>query len=130
MNELFLFNTPIIHVRFASNFAVAKISQLLQEKGMKAEVALQRAISVYSTESHKASLYINNFQVYFDKEIMQKVYDYIATKALFQEQINFASYDQMLRLAQQVYNSSLSEEELKQIKHIAKANSYSIALVR
>ena len=61
---------------------------------------------------------------------MQKVYDYIAHKALFQEELLFSSYDQMLRMLQQSYTTALSEEELRQLRHISEANRYGIALVR
>jgi len=129
MNELFLFNIPSIHVRFASNFALEKISHLLQERGMKPEVALSRAQAVFQ-EVDKASLYFHNLQHFFDKEIMQKIYDYVSKKALFQDQISFGSYDQMLGMLQQVYRTNLSEQELYQIKHLAQANRYGIALIR
>ena len=129
MNELFIFNTPIIHIRFASNFAIEKISHLLQDRGMNAEVAIQRAYDVFHNRE-KANLYLSNFNAYFDKDIMHKVYDYIANKALFQEKLLFGSYDQMLRLTQQISSGSLNEKELLQIKHIAQANRYGIALTR
>jgi hypothetical protein len=129
MNEIFIFNTPIIHVRFASNFAIEKISQLLQDRGMNPAVAIERAYSGCQT-TRKANLYLNNFSVYFDKEIMQKIYSFIAKKALFQEKILFGSNDQLIGMMQDVYNSKLSEKELFQIKHLAKANHYGIALVR
>lgn len=124
-----MFNTPIIHVRFASNFALEKISHLLQDKGMNPEIAIVRAQAVFK-EVDKASLYFHNFQHVFDKEIMQKVYAYVAKKALFQEKISFGSYDQMLGMMQSVYRTNLSEVELKQIKHLSQANRYAIALIR
>ena len=129
MNEIFMFNTPIIHVRFASNFALEKISHLLQDKGMNPEIAIVRAKAVFH-EVDKASLYFHNFQHFFDKEIMQKIYAYVAKKALFQETISFGSYDQMLRMMQSVYRTNLSEHELHQIKHLSQANRYAIALIR
>ena len=129
MNEIFIFNTPTIHVRFASNFALEKISDLLQAKGMNPEVAIIRAQSVFK-EVDKASLYIHNFQHYFDKEIMQKLYAYISKKALFQEEIRFGSYDQLVGMMQSVYSTRLNEQELFQIKHLAQANRYGIALIR
>ena len=129
MNEIFMFNTPIIHVRFASNFALEKISHLLQDKGMNSEIAIVRARAVFQ-EVDKASLYFHNFQHFFDKEIMQKIYAYVAKKALFQETISFGSYDQMLGMMQNVYRVNLSEQELHQIKHLSQANRYAIALIR
>jgi hypothetical protein len=129
MNDIFIFNTPIIHVRFASNFALEKISHLLQDKGMNPEIAIVRAQAVFK-EVDKASLYFHNFQHFFDKEIMQKIYAYVSKKALFQEKISFGSYDQMLGMMQSVYKTNLSEVELKQIKHLSQANRYAIALIR
>jgi len=130
MNEILFFNTPTIHIRFASNFALDKISDLLQAKGMNPESAIIRAREVFGEESAKASLYLHNLQHAFNVSIMQKVYDFISQKALFQEPIEFGSYDQVLRMMQQVYSTSLTEEELRQIKHISQANRYGIALVR
>jgi len=129
MNELFLFNIPSIHVRFASNFALEKISHLLQDKGMKPEIAMVRAQAVFK-EVDKASLYFHNLQHFFDKEIMQKIYAYVSNKALFQDKISFGSYDQILGMMQQVYRTNLSTQELHQIKHLAQANRYGIALIR
>lgn len=129
MNEFFIFNIPTIHVRFASNFALEKISHLLQENGMNPEVAIIRAQSVFK-EVDKASLYFHNFQHFFDKEIMQKIYAYVSKKALFKEEISFGSYDQMLGMMQSVYKINLNEVELKQIKHLCQANRYAIALIR
>jgi len=129
-NELLFFNNTTIHIRFASNFALEKISDLLQAKGMNPEIAIIRAQEVFANENEKASLYLSNLQSSFDTEIMKRVYDFIAQKALFQEPIQFNSYDQILRMMQQVYSSSLGEEELKQIKNISQANHYGIALLR
>ena len=129
MNEILFFNTPTIHLRFASNFAFEKISDLLQAKGMNPEVALSRAQEVFAGEGEKASLYLHNFQRSFDTAVMQKIYEYIANKALFQEKLSFSSYDHMLRMMQQVYSNSLSQDDLRRIQHISKANSYGIALI-
>ena len=129
MNDLFIFNIPTIHVRFASNFALEKISHLLQEKGMNPEVAIVRAQAVFK-EVDKASLYFHNLQHFFDKEIMQKIYAYVSKKALFKEEISFGSYDQMLGMMQSVYKTNLNEVELRQIKHLSQANRYAIALIR
>jgi len=122
-------NNSAVHIRFASNFALEKISDLLQAKGMNPEVALIRAKSVFGEESEKASLYLHNLHHTFDTQIMQKVYDFITHKALLQESMQFSSYDQMLRMIQQVYPTSLSEQELRRIRHISQANKYGIALV-
>lgn len=129
-SEIFLLNTSTIHIRFVRNLAIEKISDLLQDKGMNPEVALSRASEVFGAQSEKASLYLHNLHNYFNKELMQKVYAYISNKALFQEQIQFNSYDQMLSMMQKVYKTSLSEQELKHIRRISQANHYGIALVR
>jgi len=128
-NEFLFINTSTVHIRFVSNFAFEKISDLLQAKGMNSEVAIMRAKEVFGEESEKASLYLHNLQHSFDTQIMQKVYEFISKKALFKETIQFGSYDQMLRMMQQVYSNSLCEQELNQIKHISQANRYGIALV-
>ena len=130
MNEILFFNTPTIHLRFASNFAFEKISDLLQAKGMNPEVAMIRAQAVFSSEGEKASLYLHNLQRSFNRDVMQKVYEYIANKALFQDTLTFSSYDHILRMMQQVYNPSLNEDELAQLRRIAQANHYGIALIR
>jgi len=130
MNEILFFNTPTIHLRFASNFAFEKISDLLQAKGMNPEVAMIRAQEVFANEGHKASLYLHNLQRSFDKVVMQRVYEYISHKALFQESFSLSSYDQVLRMMQQVYSASLSESELAELRRISTANHYGIALVR
>lgn len=129
MNEILFFNTPTIHLRFASNFAFEKISDLLQAKGMNPEIAMIRAQEVFASEGEKASLYLHNLQRSFNKEVMQKIYAYIANKALFQEEFSFSSYDQILRMMQQVHSVSLSEQELRELRHISQANHYGIALV-
>ena len=130
MNEILFFNTPTIHIRFASNFALEKISDLLQAKGMNTEIALVRAKEVFGKESEKASLYLHNLQHSFDENIMKKVYAYISHKALFQEVLLLNSYDQVLRMMQDIYSTYLSVDTLKKIKHISQANFYSIALIR
>ena len=129
MNEILFLNTPTIHIRFASNFAFEKISELLEAKGMKSEFAMIRVQEVFGIQSEKASLYLHNLQGSFDTQIMHKIYKYIAHKALLQEPILFGSYDQLLRMMQQVYCTSLSEGQLQELKHISQANQYSIALI-
>lgn len=129
-DELFFLNNTTTHIRFVSNFAVEKISEMLQAKGMNAEIAIVRAQEVFGEESEKASLYLHNLQHFFSVDSMQKIYDFIAHKALFKEAIKFNSYDHILRMVQQIHGSSLNEQELKQIRHIAQANHYAIALVR
>ena len=128
--NFFFFNNTTTHIRFVSNFAVEKISDMLQAKGMNPEIAVIRTQEVFGEESEKASLYLHNLQYFFSVDGMQKIYAFIVHKALFKEPIKFNSYDNVLRMVQQVYGSSLSEQELKQIRHIAQANHYEIALVR
>ena len=130
MNDIYFLNTPTIHLRFVSNFALVKIFELLQAKGMNPEVAIKRAQEVFGEEYEKASLYLHNLHGIFDAEIMKKVYEFISHKALFQEPIHFNSYDHLLRMMQQVYRTDMSEEEHRQIKLISEANHYAIALVR
>lgn len=129
-NELVFFNNSTTYIRFASNFALEKISELLQARGIDEEVAIQRAKKVFADESDKASLYLHNLQHYFGREIMRKVYEFIAHKALFQEVMQFSSYDHILSMMQQVHKISLNEQELKHIKQVSQANRYAIALIR
>jgi len=130
MNDILFLNTPTIHLRFASNFAFKKISELLQAKGMDPEIAIIRAQEVFGKEGVKASLYLHNLQCSFDTQSIQKVYEYIAHKALLKESVLFGSYDQMLGMMQHVYNTSLNEDQLKQLRHVSQANHFGIALVR
>ena len=129
-NELTFLNNSTTYVRFASNFAVEKISELLQAKGLNPEIAIIRAREVFGSESEKASLYLHNLQQSFGSELITKVYEYISRKALLKGIILFGSYDHMLRMMQEVHSVSLSEAELKQIRQISQANSYGIALIR
>ncbi len=129
-NELAFLNNSTTYVRFASNFAIEKISELLQTKGLNPEVAIIRAKEVFGAEHDKASLYLHNLQHSFDTEVIKKVYEYIARKALFKDTIRFGSYDHMLRMIQEVHRSALSETELRQLRQISQANRYGIALIR
>ncbi len=129
-HELLLLNNAHSYIRFASNFALEKISELLQAKGLNPDVAIIRAKEVFGEESEKASLYLHNLQHCFNIEMMQKVYDYITHKALLREGVQFSSYDSMLGMVQHISGSSLNEQELQQIKRIAQANRYAIALTR
>ncbi len=129
-NEFTFLNNSTIYVRFASSFAIEKVAELLQAKGLEPEMSFIRAKEVFGVESEKASLYIHNLQHFFDIEFIQKVYEYISRKALFQDPILFGSYDHILRMVQGVHNSSLSEDELKQIRQISQANRFGIALIR
>lgn len=129
-NELVFLNNSTRYVRFASNIALEKISGLLEASGMNKEIAIKRAEAVFSHESEKASLYLHNLQHYFASEIMSKIYEFIAKKALFQEVIKFGSYDQMLGMMQRVHRVSLSEQELREIKYVSQANHYAITLTR
>ena len=97
---------------------------------MNKDIAMKRAETVFSQESEKASLYFHNLQHYFGSEMMHKIYEFVAKKALFQEVIKFSSYDQMLGMMQRVHSVSLSEEELRQIKSVSQANRYAITLAR
>lgn len=127
----FLFiNYTLPHIRFTSNFALEKVSELLQAKGMTPEIATMRAQKVFAEQSDKATLYLHNIQHYFGAEIINKVYSFIMRKALYEEPIRFDSYDHLLRMMQDVYSSSLDEEKMKNIRQIAQANGYAIALIR
>lgn len=129
-NELLLLNASAVHIRYASNFAVEKIADLLQAKGMNPEAAIMRAKSVFGEESERASLYLHNFRACFDTEIIQKIYDFIAHKALLKETMELHAYDQVLGMMQQIHRSALSEAELKGLRQIAQANRYKISLAR
>lgn len=128
-DQLLFLNNSAIHIRFVRNLTIEKISNILQDKGMNPEVALNRARQVFGNESEKATLYLHNLQSYFNTTVMHKVYEYLARKALFQEQIKFHSYDHMLSMIQKVYTAALSEDELTQIRKICKANRYGVALI-
>ncbi len=127
-DELLFFNNSTTYVRFASNFALEKISELLQARGLSQEIALEKAQKVFNQESEKATLCLHNLHHGFGNEIMQKIYAFIAHKALLEEVIQFGSYDHILGMIQQVKSFSLSEEELRKIRHISQANRYAIAL--
>ncbi len=129
-DEFIFLNNSLPHIRFTSNFALEKISNLLQAKGMDPEVAIERAQRVFGEESHKATLYLHNLQHLFDAEGIKKVYDFIMHKALFEEPVYFDSYDHMLGMMQKVHRSSLSEEELGKIRQISQANRFGVALIR
>lgn len=129
-NELTFLNNSTTYVRFASNFAIERVSELLQAKGLNPEIAIIRAREVFGMESEKASIYMHNLQYFFDPEAIQKVYNFIMHKALSQEPVRFDSYDHVLRMIQDVKTTSLSEAELRQIKQISQANQYGIALIR
>ncbi len=129
-NELLLFNASAAHIRYASNFAVEKIADLIQAKGTTPQEAIIRAKAVFGEESERANLFIHNLHTYFGTEIIQKVYVYIANKALLKVKMELNSYDQVLGMMQQVYSSALSESELKALQQIAQANLYKIALIR
>lgn len=129
-DDFIFINYTLPHIRFTSNFALEKVSELLQAKGMTPEAARIRAKKVFAEQSDKATIYLHNIQHYFGTEIINKVYNFIMRKALYQEPIRFDSYDHLLRMMQDVYSSSLQEEELKKIRQIAQANGYEIALIR
>lgn len=129
-NEFVFFNNSTTYIRFASNIALEKISELLEERGMNQDVAMIRAKSVFAKESEKANLYLHNLQHYFGSELMPKIYEFIAKKALFQEVIHFGSYEHMLSMMQQVRNVSLNEQQLIQIKNVSQANLYAITVRR
>lgn len=129
-DDFIFINYSLPHIRFTSNFALEKVSELLQAKGMAAEVAVVRAKKVFGERSDKASLYLHNIQHFFGAEIINKIYSFIMRKALYQEPVRFDSYDHLLRMMQGVYPSSLDETELKKIRQIAQANRYAIALIR
>lgn len=128
-NEILFFNNAAIHIRFASNFALQKISDLLQARGMRPEVAIARAKEVFAGESEKANLYLQNLQHYFGEEIMPRIYDFISQRALFQEPVRFSSYDHLLGMMQEVYSFSLDEQELRKLRDVATANRYAVSLV-
>lgn len=129
-NQLFLFNVSAVHIRHAKSFAIERIADLLQAKGMNPEKAVMRSKAVFGEESERANLFFHNLSSCFGTEIIQKIYDYIAHKALLKETMELSSYDQVLGMMQQVYSSVLSESELKTLRQIAQANRYEIALVR
>ena len=129
-NELVFLNNSTRYVRFASNIALEKISGLLEARGMNKDIAMKRAEGVFSKESEKASLYLHNLQYYFGSEIMHKIYEFIAKKALFQEVIKFGSYAHILAMMQRINGISLSEQELRHIKYVSQANNYAITLAR
>ncbi len=122
MNEILLFDLATIHVRFISNFALEKISELLQKKGLDAEIAMKRAQEVFFNESEKASLFLHNLTKVVDGNVMRDIYQYIAQRALLQSPIDFYSYDQLVGMIQRNYKMNMSEEELEKIRQIAQAN--------
>jgi hypothetical protein len=127
-NELLLCNVSAFHLRYVRSFAIEKIADLLQAKGMNPEKAIVHSRAVFGEESERVNLFFYNLNRYFGTEIIQKVYRYIAHKALLRETMVLNSYDQVLGMMQQVYSSILSEPELRVLRQIAQANRYEIAL--
>ncbi|MBE0498252.1 MAG: hypothetical protein IBX43_03315 [Campylobacterales bacterium] len=129
-NELLLCNVSAFHLRYVRSFAVEKIADILQAKGMNPEKAIVHSRGVFGEEIERANLFFHNLNNYFGAEIIQRVYGYIAHKALLKETMALNSYDQVLGMMQQVYSSVLSESELRAIRQIAQASRYEISLVR
>lgn len=129
-NELLLCKVSAFHLRYVRSFAVEKIADLLQAKGMNPEKAIIRSRAVFADDSERANLFFHTINRYFGTEIIQRVYDYIAHRALLRETMMLNSYDQLLGMMQQVYSSVLSESELRALRQIAQANRYEIAPVR
>jgi hypothetical protein len=129
-NELLLCNVSAFHLRYVRSFAIEKIADLLQAKGMNPEKAIVRSRAVFGEESERANLFFYNLNRYFGTEVILRVYGYIAHKALLRGTMALNSYDQVLGMMQQVYSSVLSESELRAIRQIAQANCYEISLVR
>ncbi len=126
MNELFLFNVPVIHLRFVSVFAIEKIAQILQEKGMNVEAAYERAKALFSHELEKADLYLHNLHKLLQTGEHEDAYAYLANKALFRQNFDFTSYDHMRGLLQQVRTQHLDEEQMQSLRKVLQANRYGV----
>lgn len=128
MNDIFLLNLPSAYIRVVSHYAVVKVFELLEAKGLKAEVALQRAHDVFGEELEKVSLYMHNLQTSFEKEVMEEIYRYLANKALFQDVVSLRDYDSLVGMMSQVQHKSMNTQDLEKLSQISKANRYAFAL--
>lgn len=126
MNDIYFFNIPLVHLRFVSHFAIEKIAQILQEKGMNVEAAYERAKALFSHELEKADLYLHNLHKFFDQTEREKMYHYLAKRALFGQSMDFHSYDQLLALRQSIRQGALSEEELNTLQKVSQANRFGV----
>jgi MarR-like DNA-binding transcriptional regulator SgrR of sgrS sRNA len=128
MNDLFLLNVPTIHLRFASHFAIEKIAQLLQAKGMKTEVAYERAKALFQGELEKADLYLFNMTRFFTSTQREAFYQHLTERALFQEPIDFKAHDELVGILQQIKGAFLDEQTLKEVQQLAQANRLGVVL--
>ena len=118
----------IDHVKSVSNFAVEKIAQILYDRGLDKEVSTAKAISVFSNDLDKASLYLYNLQTKFSKEMMDKFYNYIAQRAFMNQIIKLTSYDTLIGMIQMANGGFLDTTDRKKVEAIAQANKYTIGL--
>jgi len=98
------------------------VSASLISKGLDVKVAKELSRNVFSANASSANIMVQNLQDGCKGIELSHITQYVATKALHREQVDFSSYDTLVGLVQTQKSLHVDSEVLTSLQKIAKKN--------
>jgi len=103
---------------------VAMIADLLVSKGLERDAAEQKVAHLFGENITNTALNLHHFLLEFETIAQNQVVDYLSQKALFDQQIDLASYDALLGMLQTIDFKLANTENYTKLHRIASLNQY------
>ena len=101
---------------------VAMIADQLVSQGLDRDVAEQKVARLFGENIANAALNLHHFLLEFETVTQDQVVDYLSQKALFDQQIDLASYDALLGMLQTIDFKLAQSENYAKLHRIAGLN--------
>ncbi|RLA72879.1 MAG: hypothetical protein DRG24_01735 [Epsilonproteobacteria bacterium] len=101
---------------------VAMISELLVSRGLERDVAEQKVVHLFGENINNAALNLHHFLHEFNTVSYDQAAEYLSQKALFDQQIDLASYDALLGMLQTLDFQLATTENYAKLHRMASLN--------
>ncbi len=103
--------------------AQAMLVQLLQERGLEKESALQKVMNLFTADPFVANAQLDILLSEVKMLKADKVYDYLSKQALFSKTVDLGSYDALIRMVHDIENIHPDSALREILKRTAQKNS-------
>lgn len=101
----------------------SSIASILYNRGIDEEAAEEMSNNLLEIDEALLAMMIQNLEDECGMVSREEVLEYLSTAALHRQNVRFDSYDNLIAMVSKIKQTSLDEDTLKQLKHIANKNS-------
>ena len=106
------------------NAFVRNVVDQLVARGLDYDVAEARVATLFGDDHAIAAISLHNFKLAFPEISHEHLIAYLSDRALFEKQMNMASYDTLVHMLQKTGKKlALSNESYQKLEQVARLNS-------